>query len=86
MPERQHDPEEIYRFIVAFKQAHDGNSPTLREIGAGCAISSTSVVVYHLGLLAKAGRIRLCREDRSRARRIEVVGGAWTLASGRADE
>lgn len=64
----------IFEFIVDYKRAHDGNSPTSREIVEGAGISSTSVVHYHLGALEREGKIRL---GDSKSRRIEVVGGEW---------
>jgi SOS-response transcriptional repressor LexA len=76
-PRSQHEPEQLFRFIVDFKSEHDGNSPTIREIMQACGITSTSVCSYNLKLLARSGRIRLCR-DGVRASRIEVVGGHWS--------
>ncbi len=77
---RRHDLEDMFRFIVAFKRAHDGNSPTLREIGAACGIPTTSVTAYNLQRLESMGRIHL-GQDKSSARRIHVVGGVWTWPS-----
>lgn len=34
-----------------------GRAPTIREIGRAVGISSTSVVLYHLGRLSRAGRL-----------------------------
>lgn len=65
----------IFNFIVAYKSAHDGNSPTSREIMDGANISSTSVVHYHLRKLEVQGKIWI---DGNKARRIEVIGGKWT--------
>ncbi len=64
----------IYYCIVQHKVAHDGNSPTIREIAAACDIASTSHVYYWLARLAGAGWI-VVRDGRRRA--IEVVGGRW---------
>lgn len=62
-------------YIVDYKTAHDGLSPTLREIGAGCDISSTWVVNYNLERLVAAGRIsRPARQSRA----IQVTGGGWS--------
>lgn len=67
---------EILKFIVAFKKAHDGNSPTYREIMAGCELASTSLVAYYLEDLEARGLIQ--RPDRrGNVRVIEVVGGEW---------
>ena len=47
----------IISFVTEF--LHDkGYPPTIRDIAAGCGISSTSVVAYNLDKLAQAGYIR----------------------------
>ena len=74
---RVHDLRKVLRFIVDFKREHDGNSPTLREIGAGCGISSTSVVVHLLKRLEKIGKIEISGDNEARS--IVVVGGKWTF-------
>jgi len=49
--------ERIINFVTEF--LHDkGYPPTIRDIGAGCGISSTSVVAYNLDKLEQAGYIR----------------------------
>ena len=49
--------ERIINFITEF--LHDnGYPPTIRDIAAGCGISSTSVVAYNLDKLEQAGYIR----------------------------
>ncbi|MCE7937082.1 MAG: hypothetical protein DYG90_00480 [Chloroflexi bacterium CFX6] len=58
----------IYDFIRDHLTKH-GHAPTVREIGRGVGISSTSVVLYHLGKLVKAGRIV---RDFNTARAIEL--------------
>lgn len=65
-----HNPETVYEFIVKFKKEHDGNSPTIREIGAACNISSTSAVAYILKVLVRRGLITVDRD-------ISVVGAEW---------
>ncbi|MBZ0306434.1 MAG: hypothetical protein K8I82_10235 [Anaerolineae bacterium] len=50
----------ILEFIKGFMQEH-GYAPTLREIMAGTAISSISIVSYHLNKMAKAGVIERSR-------------------------
>jgi SOS-response transcriptional repressor LexA len=66
--------EVIFKFIVRHKKAHDGNSPSSREIMKECGISSTSVVHYHLAVMEREGTIRLWK---GKTRLIEVVGGDW---------
>ena len=49
--------ERIINFVTEF--LHDkGYPPTIRDIAAGCGISSTSVVAYNLNKLEQAGYIR----------------------------
>ena len=49
--------EQIINFVTEF--LHDkGYPPTIRDIAAGCGISSTSVVAYNLNKLEQAGYIR----------------------------
>lgn len=67
--------QKIYDYIVAFKSKHDGNSPTIREIGDFAGISSSSVTNYHLRLLARLGLIDFRPQGRSRM--ITIIGGAW---------
>lgn len=65
--------QEIYRFIVQHKRAHDGNSPSIREIMAACQINSSSVVKSHLDTLANQGLIQRVKHRSV----IEVIGGQW---------
>jgi SOS-response transcriptional repressor LexA len=71
--------EHVYDFIVSYKKSHDGNSPTIREIGEACGISSTSVVSYWLHRLESRGLIRRPEPTIGNrfATKIEVVGGKW---------
>lgn len=73
---RKIDYNEVLNFIIEYKETHDGNSPTIRQIARGCAISSTSVVTYILRWLEAADKIRLVKNG-SRKTTIEVIGGAW---------
>lgn len=58
-------------FIKEFQRAHNGVSPTVREIGSGADISSTSVTNYYLEKLEHAGKIRRARNI---SRSIQVIG------------
>ncbi|MCD6391579.1 MAG: transcriptional repressor LexA [Dehalococcoidia bacterium] len=49
--------ERIINFVTEFLQDR-GYPPTIRDIAAGCGISSTSVVAYNLNKLEQAGYIR----------------------------
>lgn len=64
----------IYDFIVQYKQAHDGCSPTIREIMQACDYKTTSAVYYILKRLTVEGLIEL---DPRNSRSIRIVGGQW---------
>lgn len=49
--------EQVYQFIVKYSAAHLGNFPTLRAIGDGCSITSSSVVSGYLGALEASHRV-----------------------------
>jgi len=72
---QKHNPQDLLRYIVRYKTAHDGNSPTLREIMAACGISSMGTTRGILRRLVRDGFIRL--PGRRDARAIEVIGGRW---------
>lgn len=82
-PEQKVDA--LYDFIVAYKTAHDGNSPTLREIEASedAPYNSTSHASEALRKLEERGQIRLA--GAGRARSIEVVGARWVPPHDRDD-
>ncbi len=65
--------DRIYAAIIAHKRAHDGNSPTVRELATATGISSTAHVNYHLRQLVRDGRIE--RDGHG----IVVVGGEWRM-------
>lgn len=69
--------ERVLQFVIQYKRVHDGNSPTLREIGDGLNIRSVSEVS---GLLDDLERSGLVHRRSRRAGYIEVVGGTWTHA------
>ena len=70
-----YDYQDVLDFIISYKQLHDGNSPTWREIASACSISSMSVVAYILQTLERQNKIIL--EHSYLARNIIVVGGRW---------
>lgn len=53
------EPEIIFDFIVDYQEEHGGNSPVLREIGAGVGASSLASVYWILKKLEKMGKIEL---------------------------
>lgn len=72
---RSNTAERILDFIVSYKRAHDGNSPTVDEIGQGVGLTSKNTVWVHLRNLELANKI----ERGHGSRMISVIGGAWTL-------
>ena len=78
----------ILEFIRKF-QEENGYPPTIRDIGAGVGISSTSVVNYNLKILEREGKIerdptvsrgiKLVESRDSRTVRVPVLG---TIAAG----
>lgn len=69
---------DVYEFVVAYKQAHDGNSPTVRQIAAGIDRSYHSAVPAWLVELERAGLVQLKRGGKSRRiTAICVTGGKW---------
>ena len=75
-PEKKLDA--LFRFIYNYKAAHDGNSPTLREIKASedAPYKSASHISDALRKLEERGLIRLGPKGATRS--IEVVGARWT--------
>ncbi len=62
----------ILRFIRRFLENHQ-YPPTVRDIQAGCKISSTSVVDYNLRILQREGRLR---REAEVSRGIELLESA----------
>ncbi len=69
--------KEVFDFIVAFKAAHDGVSPSVRDIVDRTSITSTSIVHYYLHGLEDRGWISF--PDKL-TRSIKVNGGRWVFA------
>ena len=76
--------EGIIKFITDFLR-DNGYPPSIRDIAAGCEISSTSVVAYNLNKLEQAGYIRrhsdisrgiefLNREGKGKLVHVPIVG------------
>ena len=70
MKRRSDKQERILAFLGQFLSEHD-YPPSIRDIQAGCSISSTSVVDYNLKALEAKG---LIRRDREISRGIVLVG------------
>jgi SOS-response transcriptional repressor LexA len=70
----------LAEYIVSYKRENDGNSPSVRQMMEGCALSTTSVVNYYLDNLERRGIIKA--RDYKQARHIEIVGGYMNYESG----
>ena len=66
--------EAILQFVIAYKQEHDGISPTIREISDALGLNSTSLVKFYLERLEEGGKIQMVANS---SRGIMVTGGAW---------
>lgn len=71
---RSDKQDRILAFLRTYMTEHD-YPPTIRDIQAGCGISSTSVVDYNLKALETLG---LIRRDREISRGIVLVGAERT--------
>lgn len=67
--------QKIFDCIVAFKMAHDGNSPTFREIGESIGCNSSSLISIYLDRMEILGMIK--RDQLGASRNIEIPGGKW---------
>lgn len=68
--------QQIYNFIVEFKSANDGNTPTYRQIADACGVSSTSMVSSYLFEMEKVGMIERKRQGNGMAK-IVIPGARW---------
>lgn len=73
-PPRMRD--EVFAFVVGFKEANAGDSPTLEEIAAAVGLRSASSAAYHVTRLEDEGRIE---RDTGLQARIRVRGGCWVM-------
>lgn len=62
---------EIFSFIVEYKQAHDGNSPTYTEIVEATSINSTNTAWYYVQKLLKVGLMNM------KDGKLCLSGGRW---------
>lgn len=72
--------EQIYNFIIQYKRATGGRSPTYAEIMNGVGATSKSIVHYDVARLAEAGKVTL--NDVGGGRRAIGIPGELWLAPG----
>lgn len=63
--------KDIYAFLVEYI-THNGYAPTVREIGDGVGLKSTSSVYNHLQILEMLGKIKMGNGYKPRA--IQLIG------------
>lgn len=61
----------LFEFIISYKESHDGNTPTYREMCQGIGVSSTNTIFQYIKKMEKEGLIlvvdgKLC-----------LPGGKW---------
>lgn len=71
----------VLHFIIDYKTAHDGVSPTHEDICRACDISSKSAVSRLLDKLESAGKIRRLAVTDNKRWGIVVAGGRWTYTA-----
>ncbi len=65
--------EAVFRAIIDYKQANDGNSPSPKMLAEILGYSSKNALIRRLKQLEKEGLIRRV----PRSSHIHVVGGLW---------
>ena len=65
----------VLNFILKYKRASGGVSPSIKEIGTGCHLNSTSQVYSHLMTLQQLG---LIERNSHKARSIRLIGEHWS--------
>lgn len=68
--------QQVFDAIVQYKQAHDGISPSVRDIADSIGSGSTSHIKWTLVELQHDGLISFFK---SQPRTIQVTGGKWEL-------
>jgi SOS-response transcriptional repressor LexA len=49
----------LFEFIISYKESHDGNSPTYREMVDGIGVSSTNTIFQYIRKMEKHGLIKM---------------------------
>lgn len=73
LSKREH---QLLTCIIQYKKAHDGVSPTIREMMDATEMVSTSVVDFYLRKLEVAGYIQ---RTPGKSRMIQVSGYEWKM-------
>ena len=49
----------LFEFIISYKESHDGNSPTYREMVDGIGVHSTNTIFQYIRKMEKYGLIKM---------------------------
>ena len=63
---------DLFMFILKYKESHDGNSPTYREMAKGIGVKSTNTVWVYIQDMIKADVLEV------RDKKLCVVEGKWS--------
>ena len=63
---------DLFVFILHYKEDHDGNSPTYREMAKGIGVKSTNTVWVYIQDMIKAGVLDV------KDKKLRVVEGKWS--------
>lgn len=69
---RQYQPKDVFDYIVRYKLATDGNSPSLRQIQDEFGMKSVSTADWTIKCLQRDGKVY--KKDG----RICISGGVWS--------
>lgn len=72
MPRKSTVPDKVYDFIAAWKEEHDGNSPTYDEISQHFGWASPTTAWWAVDKLERSGRLKYDLN-----RKIMLIGGEY---------
>lgn len=72
--------DSVFDYIVQYKLANDGNSPTIRQICSATGISSTCTARYNLEKLKSDGALDFILSEYGTVQGYKIVGGYWSMA------
>ena len=61
----------LFQFIIEYKESHDGNSPTYREMVKGIDVSSTNTIFKYIRAMEKSGLLKVVDG------KLCLRGGSW---------
>lgn len=70
--------DRILHFVIEYKTAHDGVSPTFDEIAEAVGVNSKSVISHHISILVETGYLRRVIGSPRSLEVIKRTGGGET--------